>query len=231
MATNYDLKWRRITAGMTQAEAATEMSVARATYNRWETGAIPMPPVKWAKFCRLVGVAPSVRTPASFCVEDSKPEPKAQAPLPPVEAGAPSKERRPGKKLEQYTDYDWVFYYVAGRGDAARFYDTLSAALDAADWDDKVVRVEIENCPATSLAFYTRGSKPTSEPNHWKTREAALSLLALRSMILAAKTDGYWEEMKAAINFHGFSYNGDEEEIIRLKKAATVWLEEQEPLV
>ena len=54
MTKNYELNWARVTAGLTQTEAAEKMGVDRKTFNRWETGAVEIPPARWAKFLKIV---------------------------------------------------------------------------------------------------------------------------------------------------------------------------------
>lgn len=54
MVKNYELNWARTHAGLTQAEAAEKMGVSRVTFTRWETGAVDMPPARWARFLKVV---------------------------------------------------------------------------------------------------------------------------------------------------------------------------------
>lgn len=54
MAEIVDLKWLRINAGLTQQQAAASIGVSRETFNRWETGKIEMPPLKLARFQKVL---------------------------------------------------------------------------------------------------------------------------------------------------------------------------------
>ena len=56
---NYDLNWARTHAGLTQAEAAEKMGVDRKTFNRWETGVVNIPRVRWHKFLKILELAVS----------------------------------------------------------------------------------------------------------------------------------------------------------------------------
>ena len=55
---NYDLKWAREWAGLTQAQAAEKIGVHRDTFSRWETGAQAIPVRKWQWFLKHVAVNP-----------------------------------------------------------------------------------------------------------------------------------------------------------------------------
>lgn len=67
---NFELKWARENAGLTQAQAAAKIGVARLTFTRWETGATPIPRVKWLKFLAAVELAP---TDIPLGLEDAEP--------------------------------------------------------------------------------------------------------------------------------------------------------------
>jgi transcriptional regulator with XRE-family HTH domain len=68
---NYDLNWARTFAGLTQAEAAEKMGVDRKTFNRWETGVVGMPPLRWAKFLKILELSAKDIPPA---VEEAVPK-------------------------------------------------------------------------------------------------------------------------------------------------------------
>lgn len=52
MAEISEVKWARINAGLTQAQAAAAMDVSRETFNRWENGR--MPELKLARFKKVL---------------------------------------------------------------------------------------------------------------------------------------------------------------------------------
>ena len=52
MAEISEVKWSRINAGLTQAQAAAAMGVSRETFNRWENGR--MPELKLARFKKVL---------------------------------------------------------------------------------------------------------------------------------------------------------------------------------
>lgn len=56
---NYELIWARENAGLTQVQAAAKIGVHRSAFARWETGATPIPRVKWLKFLAAVDLAPT----------------------------------------------------------------------------------------------------------------------------------------------------------------------------
>lgn len=50
------LRAARVNAGLTQAEAADRIGVARCTVNRWETGICKIPEAAVKELCAIYGV-------------------------------------------------------------------------------------------------------------------------------------------------------------------------------
>ena len=71
-AGNYDLKWAREAAGLTQRQAAEKMEVRRETYSRWEPGASPIPERKLKTFLQTVNILPGQIPARAQCNAPSK---------------------------------------------------------------------------------------------------------------------------------------------------------------
>ena len=57
---NFDLKWAREWAGLSQVEAAEKMGVHKQTWNRWESGTHPTPPGVLKRLKELTAMPPEV---------------------------------------------------------------------------------------------------------------------------------------------------------------------------
>lgn len=54
MTETASIKWLRVNAGLTQQQAAAAIGVSRVTFNRWENGQTPVPPLKLARFQKVL---------------------------------------------------------------------------------------------------------------------------------------------------------------------------------
>lgn len=73
------VRWMRQQAGWSQAEAAEQIGVSRETFNRWETGALVIPPAKLHKLKHLAHVVLADYKPPLIYDADGFPAPFTRA--------------------------------------------------------------------------------------------------------------------------------------------------------
>jgi transcriptional regulator with XRE-family HTH domain len=182
---NRELKWTREQSGLTQAAAADLMDVHRVTFAQWESGARPMPALKWQKFLKIAGVNP-LAVPKFFAPTQDN-----------VECPEPEKYDAKG--------YDAEGYNANGYG--ADGYDSDGYDVEGypADFDRKPYAASVthfwdEEAEAKALKKFEAGDYKVREKERYRLRETCgnprLGIPALGTALAARFMAEYDEEQR-----------------------------------